>query len=300
MAVQVTESTHRFDKIDGEYLANGFLMYPFYGREYMQKIPDFPLDSRDLLLATYPRSGTTFTQRIISGLKHGSDAISTENFNLFAKFPHLDLNFDYYHSCNLNYSGYEIAIKQDVPRFIKTHVPLSIAPKSVHKRSKVLFVLRNPRDILVSLFNFHKGDSTLNFKFDFDTYFDMFLEGCVMNGDWCQYNAEWLDFCNTNPNRTLVITYEKLLDDFETNVRRLAKFIEIEVTDKIIAQVKQETNVETMKKTTLCPGIDNFVRKGVSGDWINHFSKEQCQKFDQWIEANKKKYPQALFDLVGE
>ena len=93
MSVQITESKHRFEKLNGEYYANGFLMYYFYGRDYMIKIPDFPLDPRDLLLATFPRSGTTFTQRIICGLRHGAEAISTESYNLFQEFPHLDLNF---------------------------------------------------------------------------------------------------------------------------------------------------------------------------------------------------------------
>ena len=181
MAIEITETNHRFEKVEGEYLANGFLMFNFYGRDYMKKIPDFPWDPKDTLLATYPRSGTTFTQRIVSGLKFGPEAISDQNFDLFEHFPHLDLNC--FHE-NLNYCGYDKALAKEPPRFVKTHVPLSVAPKSVDEFGKVIYVLRNPRDVLVSLFHFNKNDTTIKFNFDFDTFFEMFLEGCVMNGHW--------------------------------------------------------------------------------------------------------------------
>ena len=203
MSVEITETNHQFDKVDGEYLANGFLMFSFYDREYMKKIPDFPLDPRDTLLSTYPRSGTTFTQRIISGLRHGPEAISSKDFDLFEEFPHLCLNS--FHE-NLTYCGYDKALKKEIPRFVKTHVPLSVAPKSIHAVGKVIFVIRNPRDVLVSLYHFNKKDTTINFNFDFDTFFEMFLEGCVMNGDWCRYNSEWLQFCREHSERSVFIS----------------------------------------------------------------------------------------------
>jgi len=299
MAVEISETNHQFEKVEGEYLANGFLMFSFYDREYMKKIPDFPLDPNDTLLSTYPRSGTTFTQRIISGLKYGPSAIANKDFDLFQEFPHLDLNC--FHE-NLTYCGYETALKKEVPRMVKTHVPLSIAPKSVHtNNSKVIFVLRNPRDVLVSLYHFNKKDTTIKFNFDFDTFFDMFLEGCVMNGDWCRYNAEWLQFCHQHPSRTLILTYEQLLFDFDSQASKLATFLDLpDVTSDVIQGVKEQTNVNKMRETTLCGGQEDFVRKGISGDWKNHFSKDQCEKFDQWIVDQKKKYPKELFDLVGE
>ena len=161
-------------------------------------------------------------------------------------------------------------------------------------------MLRNPRDVLVSLYHFNKKDQTLKFDIDFDTFFEMFLEGCVMNGNWFAYNDEWLNFCKSNPERTLIIPYEHLLTDFETKVRELALFLNIEVTDEIIGNIKKETNVQKMKQTTVLPALDEFVRKGISGDWKNHFSGDQAAKFDKWVDENKKKYSKELFDLIGE
>ena len=80
----------------------------------------------------------------------------------------------------------------------------------------------------------------------------------------------------------------------------MAKFLEISTNDDVIKEVKIETNVEKMKETTLAPGLEMFVRKGISGDWKNHFSKEQEEKFDKWVEEKKKEYPEELFKLINE
>ena len=297
MSAVITETNHRFPKIDGEYMVNGFLMYDFYGREYMKKIPSFVLNDDDIILSTYPRSGTTFTQRIICGLRYGSEAIAARNFNLFQQFPHLDLNCD--HEL-FTYHGYDLAVEKARPRYIKTHVPLSVMPEKIDGTGKVIFVLRNPRDVLVSLYHFSGNIQTINFDIDFDTFFEMFLEGCVMNGHWFAYHDEWLKFCKNHSETTLIITYEQLLTNFESKVKELASFLNIEVNDDQIANVKKETNVHKMKETTQLSHLKDFVRKGIAGDWKNHFSAEQTKKFDNWVAENKKKYSAELFELIGE
>ena len=114
MTVEIKETNHRFAKVTGEYLANDTLMYYFYDRDYLKKVPDFPLEPNDVLLATYPRSGTTFTQRIISGLKFGAEAISKSTFDVFKYFPHVELNFFLEH---VKYCGYETSLKTESPRW---------------------------------------------------------------------------------------------------------------------------------------------------------------------------------------
>ena len=114
MTVEIKETNHRFAKVSGEYLANDTLMYYFYDRDYLKKVRDFPLEPNDVLLATYPRSGTTFTQRIISGLKFGAEAISKSTFDVFKYFPHVELNFSLEH---VKYCGYETALKTESPRW---------------------------------------------------------------------------------------------------------------------------------------------------------------------------------------
>ena len=141
------------------------------------------------------------------------------------------------------YFGYDLVfwlvVEKERPRFIKTHVPLSVMPEQIKDTGKVIFVLRNPRDVLVSLYHFNKNDATLKFDIDFDTFFEMFLEGCVMNGNWFTYNEQWLNFCKANPEKTLIIPYEQLLTDFESKVKELAQFLDINVTDDIIANIKK-------------------------------------------------------------
>ena len=46
-------------------------------------------------------------------------------------------------------------------------------PAQIKDTGKVIFVLRNPRDVLVSLYHFNKNDETLKFDIDFDIFFEV-------------------------------------------------------------------------------------------------------------------------------
>ena len=42
------------------------------------------------------------------------------------------------------------------PRFIKTHLPLSLLPDDLLEKAKVVYVARNPKDTMVSFFHHQK------------------------------------------------------------------------------------------------------------------------------------------------
>lgn len=42
------------------------------------------------------------------------------------------------------------------PRFIKTHLPLSLLPPNLLKTAKVIYIARDPRDVAVSYYYLHK------------------------------------------------------------------------------------------------------------------------------------------------
>jgi len=46
--------------------------------------------------------------------------------------------------------------KAENPRFIKSHLPLSLLPDDLLEKAKVIYVARNPKDTMVSFFYHHK------------------------------------------------------------------------------------------------------------------------------------------------
>lgn len=166
-------------------------------------------------------------------------------------------------------------------------------------RSKCTVVLRDGRDIMVSFYYHHlfynewnhhasvdKHRKRLNFK-DIDDIYEnlpVFIE--YMNKDWAsKFNHfTWAEFINewliNKSSRTIVKYEDLLLNPLDTMTRALDSLGVVDVDrsklNKIIARYSFE-NLSGREK-----GVENkgsFVRKGISGDWKNNFSKEAKEVF---------------------
>lgn len=66
---------------------------------------------------------------------------------------------------------FELLSQINGPRFMKTHLPMSMMPPSVMKnRAKVIYVARNPKDVIVSYYHLSRGFRNFNYFNDFKTY----------------------------------------------------------------------------------------------------------------------------------
>ena len=48
----------------------------------------------------------------------------------------------------------------------------------------------------------------------------------------------------------------------------------------------EAVNGEHLKAIGMFNAGGHFVRKGITGDWKNHFSRQLNERVDRWIEAN--------------
>lgn len=63
-------------------------------------------------------------------------------------------------------------------RFIKSHLPLSLMPPSVfEKKSKIIYVARNPKDVAISYYHLNRLYKTQGFIGNFELYWSMFENG---------------------------------------------------------------------------------------------------------------------------
>ena len=62
------------------------------------------------------------------------------------------------------------------PRFIKTHLPLSLLPPSLLDTTKMIYVARDPRDVAVSFYHLNKSMRTQGYVGDFKTYWQFFIK----------------------------------------------------------------------------------------------------------------------------
>lgn len=69
------------------------------------------------------------------------------------------------------------------PRVLNTHLLLPDLPKDIlAKKSRIIYLLRNPKDVCVSHFHHDLGLSTLyQYHGDWENYFQLWLDG---QGEW--------------------------------------------------------------------------------------------------------------------
>lgn len=122
-----------------------------------------------------------------------------------------------------------------------------------------------------------------------------YIEYCFTDGP--PYNMTWSSFVETWKNRTdhVETSYEAMRENPAREMKKILEYLSVHSIDETkldscIAKFSFE-NVAGRK-----PGEEdayNFVRKGIVGDWKNHFTREAREVFDHYAG-------QSLIDLGYE
>lgn len=278
-----------------------------YPEEVIRSALDYRPRPDDVFIVTYPKCGTTWMQHIVYHIfSNGIPPQDIAEFTLKTPF--------------LERVGAEDVLKMPTPGAIKTHTPFD--PRRFSKQAKYIYVARNPFDCCVSFYYHTKNFPVYQFENGtFDEFFEMFMTGEVDFGDYFDHLLSWYKY--RNEDNVLFMTYEDIKKDTKFWVLKIANFLgnkygqnlrdDPEVVDRIleftsVARMKELSRAERkMHIKMLCdtpreklprwaaltlrasgylsrmPMTGDFVRKGVVGDWRNHFSAEQVQRLKQRI-----------------
>jgi hypothetical protein len=181
----------------------------------------------DIFVVSYPKSGTTWMQMLLFQLTTDGDLDSIPHLLVYS--PHVD-------------EGGKLVEDPSVRRIIKTHAPHKAWPKDV--QGKHIVVLRNGLDVAQSYFHHYRN--YLNFQGPFEAFFRLFVAGKVMYGSWFDFLAGWMKE-RDNPN-FLFVRFEDMKADFEGVVRKVADFLDIEVSDEAMARIRERCSLEYMRE----------------------------------------------------
>ncbi|NXY20217.1 ST2B1 Sulfotransferase, partial [Atrichornis clamosus] len=158
----------------------------------------FTFRPTDVLIATYPKSGTTWTQEILTLLFSLGDARPAKTIPNWERAPWLEQIY-----CR------EALRDTEAPRLLTTHLPAHVlAPALQRSKAKVIYVARNPKDVAVSFYHFHHLAKFLPDPASFDAFLTQFLEGTVHYGSWFDHVKGWLG--QRHLLDILYVTYEEL------------------------------------------------------------------------------------------
>ena len=285
---------------------------------------DYQARADDIIIATYPKCGTTWTQRIVGMLVFQSDA------------PFAVQDISPWPDMRLPPPGAMVALaeSQTHRRFLKSHLPFDTLP--VYEGVKFVHVARDGRDAAMSFHN-HKLNYTDEVlkeigtiladdpKFDADVtrpdpdpaqHFHDWLQGeedhigDPLCGFWHMERSYWE--VRDEPNM-LLVHYADMKKDLEGEMRRIADFLDIETDEALWPKLVEAAQFDAMKSRAeeLMPsaghiwqgGGNTFLNKGTNGRWRGVFNQEDLDDYDarvkkefspelaQWIEKGRLGMP---------
>ncbi|XP_077529892.1 uncharacterized protein LOC144142337 isoform X5 [Haemaphysalis longicornis] len=159
---------------DDNYAANMYFysyrgfVFPGMVIRSLPKVQALKARPDDIFVVSFPKTGTTWVQEIVYLIATGLDFGSASERNLEQRFPFLE----YF------YPGVSTIESSPDVRLIKTHLPYSLLPDSVHTENpKIIYVMRNPKDVCVSLFHFTRLIKETGYEGSFGDFFRSFLKG---------------------------------------------------------------------------------------------------------------------------
>ncbi|XP_006884027.1 PREDICTED: sulfotransferase 1C1-like [Elephantulus edwardii] len=249
------------------------------------KIWNFQARPDDLFIATYPKSGTTWTQEIMNMILHDGDVDKCNQKPLYVKQHMLEWVLP---DGSLDV---ESVNEMNSPRIVRTHLPFHLMPPSIlGKKCKIIYMARNGKDCLVSYYHFSRMTKLFPDPGTWEEFIETFKAGKVQWGSWYNHVKGW--WAAKDKHHILYLFYEDMKEDPKREILKILKFLEKEISEEILNKVIYHTSFDIMKQnpmanyTTLpisimdhsiCP----FMRKGMPGDWKNHFTVAQNEEFDK-------------------
>ena len=257
------------------------------GEERWEKLKTFSVRADDVFIAGYPRCGTTWTQQIVKLLRNGG---KDDGQRLDLTIPFME----FIGSPPAKLMDYDVDLEAiPTPRAFKTNLPYEFVPGGLPHTTpaRYVYVARNPKDAAVSMW-YHQSKMAHHPSRPWDKFFPSYFgKDPVPYGNCFDHVLGWWQHRN-EPN-ILFLTYEDMKLQPSQNVERIAKFIGVEPSRDLVALVTEKTSFQNMKtdqtanhrwleEKLLMPGSEgSYIRKGVIGDWKNHFTVEQNEQFEK-------------------
>lgn len=216
----------------------------------------------DIFIVSYPKSGNTWLRFLIGNLIYPDEPINFANIE--TKVPDIYRNSDT-----------ELRVLPR-PRILKSHECFD------PRYNKVIYIVRDPRDVAVSYYYYHLKQRWIEDRFDKDRFIRQFVAGDLKYGSWAQHVSSWLRGAQGTPN-FLFLHYESLLAQPEFEVEKITRFLNIRITKRNLNRVIELSSADHMRRLEKAQADvwktikDSrreipFVRSARSGNWMSELS----------------------------
>ncbi|HEX6859951.1 MAG TPA: sulfotransferase domain-containing protein [Caulobacteraceae bacterium] len=253
----------------------------------------FKFRDDDIIVATYAKSGTTWTQQIVGQLVFQGDP----DVPVHEISPWLDLRI-------MPPDTMDKLEAQQHRRIVKTHLPLDALVFS--PKAKYLYIARDGRDVVWSMYNHHVSANDLWYMAlnntpglvgppiekpnpDIRQYFLgwMHEDGAPFWPFWENIATWWA--ARDLPNVKLV-HFNDLKRDLEGQMRAIADFLEVDIAEDQWPTVVEHCTFDWMKQHAekVAPlggaifegGAGQFINKGTNGRWRDVLTADDIAAYE--------------------
>ncbi|XP_076427920.1 sulfotransferase 2A6-like isoform X2 [Peromyscus maniculatus bairdii] len=170
-----------------------------YKREIIEESHDkFVIRDEDTVIVSYPKSGTNWLIEIFCLIQTKENPEWNQSVLIWECSPWIETK-----------EGLPILINTERPCLMSSHLPFHLFPKSFFRsKAKVIYVIRNPRDVLVSGYFFLCNTKIIDNSESLGTYIEWFLKGNVPYGSWFEHTRNWLSV--REKDNFLLLSYEDM------------------------------------------------------------------------------------------
>eukprot|EP01060_Flectonema_neradi_P007488 TRINITY_DN1522_c0_g3_i1.p1 TRINITY_DN1522_c0_g3~~TRINITY_DN1522_c0_g3_i1.p1 ORF type:complete len:347 (+),score=48.74 TRINITY_DN1522_c0_g3_i1:58-1041(+) len=282
-------------------IRDGIIIPPIIkARPVIEQTKNWKLESSDIVIATYPKCGTTWLQQIVLLLLANGDA--TQVSDPFTQSPWIEVQM------TLGAGPHEPSVGNR--RVYKTHACHHQVPwSSAAAGAKTIVVARNPYDAAVSLYHHSKDGPGFKYNGDWNHFVTkLFLRNLVEFGCYWAWQGAWYAATKTDKDK-LWVTFEELKASPAETIAKIANFLEIPLTEEVLGKVVVASGFDYMKQQFSENNAlrekegrfvkKNHIRQGASGKWKETFTVKQYEEFSQVHAERSAKYglPSDLFDI---
>ena len=255
---------------------------------------EFEFRDDDIVIASYAKSGTTWLQQIIAQLLFDGE----EDLEVAEMSPWMDLRIP------PKQIKLPLVEAQTHRRFVKTHLPTDALVFS--DQAKYIYIGRDGRDILWSLYNHHAtanatwyaglnktpgrvGPPIEHPPASIQQYYHDWLDrdGYPFWPFWENVRSWWT--IKNLPN-VFIIHFANLKSDMPKQIRKIAEFLSIPIAEDKWRSILLHCSFNYMKvnATKTVPfdgalwegGIQSFIHKGTNGRWSEVLDNDEIKKYE--------------------
>ncbi|CAJ1379055.1 unnamed protein product [Effrenium voratum] len=181
----------------------------------------FRCQPEDVFVVTFPRCGTTWMVQI---------AVSC----LFDPHANYEEHATFLEGSIASSASYVRRLETlPRPRVLKTHVPAEMYPGlggegGLQDHGKVLYVVRNPKDALVSLRHHHANNKAIGWEGSWDEWVRQWLAGersAEYGGSYFEHVKGWWQLAKQHPDRVRIFYFEEMKADLMGQVAAVSSFL---------------------------------------------------------------------------